>query len=52
MPLTATKDATAYVCGRTYSVKKGETLDDKPEQLKAALANAGVVKNTANKDKE
>lgn len=52
MPLTATKDSAAYVCGKSYVVKKGETLDDKPAQLKAALENAGVAKSTATKAKE
>lgn len=52
MPLIATKDATAYVCGQSYSIKKGETLDGKPAQLKAALVNAGAAKKTATKAKE
>ena len=52
MPLTATKDASAYVCGRSYRIKKGETLDDKPKQLQAALVSAGVAKNIATKAKE
>lgn len=52
MPLTATKDASAYVCGRSYSVKKGETLDEKPAQLQAALVNAGVARKTTSKAKE
>lgn len=52
MPLTATRDAHAYVCGKPYSVKKGDTLDDKPEQLKAALLSAGVARKTSKEAKE
>lgn len=52
MPIVATKDVTAYVSGRVYEVKKGESLDEKPKQLQAALVSAGVAETKTNKVKE
>ena len=36
MPKTANKDATAFVNGRAWRVKKGDALDDMPKPVQAA----------------
>ena len=45
MPKTATKDATAFVNGRAWRVKKGDSLDDLPKPVQAAFDGAGIAKS-------
>lgn len=49
MPKTASKDATAFVNGRAWRVKKGDALDDMPKPVQAAFDGAGIAKTAQTK---
>lgn len=49
MPKTANKDATAFVNGRAWRVKKGDALDDMPKPVQAAFDGAGIAKTAQTK---